>query len=72
MDWSGEGTQWSGGPWVADVLVAPEHRRRGIAAALLQRAMLACAALGAVRLGQSMTAGNPARALYDRLGFVAL
>ncbi len=72
VHWSGDGGRWRGGPWVADVLVSPEHRRRGIAAALLRRAMAACAASGAPRVGLSVTTGNPARALYDRLGFVPL
>jgi GNAT superfamily N-acetyltransferase len=52
------------GPWLIDVFRHPEHR--GVGRALLERA-LAIADVPA--LGLMVTEGNPARALYERLGF---
>jgi GNAT superfamily N-acetyltransferase len=58
------------GPWVADICVRPAHQGRGIGTALLKRALVACAAMGASRIGLAVTEGNPARTLYERLGFI--
>jgi GNAT superfamily N-acetyltransferase len=52
------------GPWVIDVFRHPEHR--GVGRALLERA-LAIADVPA--LGLMVTEGNPARRLYEALGF---
>lgn len=51
--------------WVGMLLVAPEFRRLGVGTALLQAAIRAVRALGAVCL-DATPAGKP---LYDRLGF---
>jgi len=67
--WWERADMWQG-PWVADVCVKPAHQGRGIGTALLKRALVACAAMGAGRIGLAVTDGNPARALYERLGFV--
>jgi GNAT superfamily N-acetyltransferase len=57
-----------GGPWVADLFRDPAAPR-GLGAALLAEAMRRCAAQGHEVLGLVVTLGNPAVALYERLGF---
>jgi GNAT superfamily N-acetyltransferase len=52
------------GPWLIEVFRHPEHR--GVGRALLERA-LAIADVPA--LGLMVTEGNPARGLYEALGF---
>ena len=54
-------------PWLSGVFVAPEHRRRGIGAALVKRAVKEARALGIRRL-YLYTPGFGA--LYLRLGLV--
>lgn len=50
--------------------VAPEARRTGVAPALVEAVRQAAAAEGAARLGLFIAEGNePARRLYERLGF---
>jgi GNAT superfamily N-acetyltransferase len=52
------------GPWIIEVFRHPDHR--GVGRALIERAL----AIADVRtLGLMVTEGNPARALYERLGF---
>ncbi len=52
------------GPWIIEVFRHPDHR--GVGRALLERAL----AITDVRtLGLMVTEGNPARGLYERLGF---
>lgn len=60
---------WPGGPWVADAFVVPQWHGHGLGQALLKRAIVACSALGHARIGLSVTVGNPAARLYERLGF---
>lgn len=60
---------WPGGPWVADVFVHPAYAGRGVASALLRRAVARAADVGYSRVGLSVTDGNPARSTYERLGF---
>jgi GNAT superfamily N-acetyltransferase len=52
------------GPWVIELFRHPAHR--GIGRALLERAL---ALLEGEALGLMVTEGNPARALYEALGF---
>jgi ribosomal protein S18 acetylase RimI-like enzyme len=55
--------------FVADVFRDPDPRWRGLGQALLQRAVAAAAAAGAPSVALSVTDGNPAERLYERLGF---
>ena len=54
---------------IMDIAVAPPFRRRGIGTALL-RTLIGEAEASARTLSIHVEANNPARALYDRLGFV--
>jgi len=51
------------------IAVRPEHRGRGLGAALLKRFIAAAEARGAARLFLEMRDGNPADSLYRRAGF---
>lgn len=63
-------SHWMGSPLVAELGVAADHRRRGIARALLTAASTRLAALEETRWGLYVTVGNdPAIALYRRAGF---
>jgi GNAT superfamily N-acetyltransferase len=53
-----------------DIALLPEHRGRGLGGAIL-RALLAEAAAAARPVGLHVELRNPARRLYERLGFVA-
>ncbi|HVF03936.1 MAG TPA: GNAT family N-acetyltransferase [Frankiaceae bacterium] len=55
--------------WVLDVFVHPRHQGRGLGGVLLRRALAGAAAAGYPRMGLVVTDGNPARAVYDRVGF---
>jgi ribosomal protein S18 acetylase RimI-like enzyme len=60
------GTAWS----IRDLYVAPQHRRRGIARALLRHILDDARAAGASRISLQTEAGNaPALALYMTAGF---
>ena len=54
---------------VIDISLVPDQRGCGIGSTVLQRIM-ADAALAGVPVGLSVDVANPARRLYDRLGFV--
>ena len=58
------------GPWVPDLFVRPDAQRRGIGERLVRYAVAAIAAAGEKGLALSVTDGNPARLVYDRVGFV--
>ncbi len=58
-----------GGPWVSQVLRQPGDRWAGLGALALRHAMAALAAAGETSLGLAVTEGNPARRVYERLGF---
>lgn len=51
------------------IAVHPDHRRRGVGAALLQRFIDAAAERGRTSLFLEMREGNPADGLYRRFGF---
>ena len=53
-------------PWLSGVFVAPEHRRRGVGAALVERVVQEAQALGKQRLYLYMPGSG---ALYLRLGW---
>jgi len=60
------GNAWS----IRDLYVAPQHRRRGIARALLRHVIDDARAAGASRLSLQTEVGNaPALALYITAGF---
>jgi GNAT superfamily N-acetyltransferase len=56
--------------FVYNVVVHPEHRRRGYGAGIMTAGALRCRDLGHPVLGLNVFAHNPnARALYDKLGY---
>ncbi len=59
------------GVWILhDLFVAPAHRRRGVARALMRAAADFCRASGATRIDLSTAVDNaPAQALYHDLGY---
>lgn len=57
------------GPFIIDLFVLPEHRRRGIARALVTAACDAFTAPIGLRVDDS---AEPARRLYESLGFVSI
>ncbi|MEI6363600.1 MAG: GNAT family N-acetyltransferase [Actinomycetes bacterium] len=59
-----------GGPWVRDVWRVPEVSQPGTGAALLAQSMRMLDEDGLPTLGLTVSAGNPARRVYERLGFV--
>jgi ribosomal-protein-alanine N-acetyltransferase len=54
------------------IAVSPDHRGRGVGAALLDRYIEAAQARGKTRLFLEMRDGNPAESLYLRAGFEAI
>ena len=63
-------SHWMGSPLIAELGVAPNHRRRGIARALVSAASTRLASLEEPRWSLYVTLGNdPAVALYRALGF---
>lgn len=52
-----------------DLYVHPTHRGMGVGAALLARAQAYCAEKGCKGLALETAPGNPARELYERLGW---
>ncbi|MEV0002475.1 GNAT family N-acetyltransferase [Micromonospora sp. NPDC050980] len=61
-----------GGGWVRTLSVLPEHRRRGVGAALLRRAFAVYAAKGRARAGLGVDLANPTApvTLYRSVGLV--
>jgi len=55
--------------WVLDLAVGPGGQGRGFGAALLAYAMSGTRHAGLTVVGLTVTDGNPARRLYDRMGF---
>ncbi len=63
-------TDWMDSPLIAEIGVAPDRRRRGIARALLSAASTRLASVGQGRWALYVTLGNePAIALYRSFGF---
>ena len=60
---------WGGGPWVADIFVVPAQQGRGLGRALLLGAIAWSHAAGELRIGLTVTDGNPAERLYVGVGF---
>lgn len=56
-------------PWLAGVFVAPTHRRKGIASALVRHAVQQAAAMGVTRL---YLYTESARGLYEKLGWCTI
>jgi GNAT superfamily N-acetyltransferase len=54
---------------LAFAVTRPEERGRGLAAALITRSAARLRSAGATEWTLAVTRGNPARALYERLGF---
>jgi hypothetical protein len=57
------------GPWLADVFRSPGPNYAGLGEALLRRVLAAAARADVREVGLSVTDGNPARAVYHRVGF---
>ena len=58
-------------PWqIVDIALLPSSRRRGLGGAIIA-ALLAAAPQAAVEVALTVEQGNPARRLYERLGFAA-
>ena len=62
-------TEWQRRPLLAFVLVLPDYRDRGLGTALISRSAAELRALGYTEWTLAVTSGNPAMALYERLGF---
>ena len=62
-------TWWDEMPLLAFCLTHPDHQRRGLATRLVTHAARELAADGHDAMHLAVTATNPARALYERLGF---
>ena len=62
--------RWLGMPFISYVFTAASQKRRGHAGALIQQAAVLLAQAGETELVLFVTVGNPARSLYESLGFV--
>ncbi|MBD3136310.1 GNAT family N-acetyltransferase [Microbispora bryophytorum] len=57
------------GPWIADVFRHPDRSPRGLGALMLSVTLARAGAAGLDGMGLAVTEGNPARHVYERLGF---
>ncbi len=64
-----DGTPPHGGPWVIEVYRHPAPRYAGVGAALLRRALWLATREELPALSLVVSDGNPARRVYERLGF---
>ncbi|MEP6843025.1 MAG: GNAT family N-acetyltransferase [Pseudolysinimonas sp.] len=62
--------RWQGMPFISYVFTADASKRQGYAGALIQQVASALQSAGETELVLFVTVGNPARSLYERLGFV--
>lgn len=60
------------GPWIGNVMRDPDPRYAGLGALLLRYAMATAAGHGDRTLGLAVSHTNPARRVYERLGFRTL
>ncbi|GAA3800887.1 hypothetical protein GCM10022226_20600 [Sphaerisporangium flaviroseum] len=58
-----------GGPWVLDVFRDPSPEFAGLGSVMLRRALALATLHGLPALGLAVSDGNPARRVYERLGF---
>ncbi len=58
-----------GGPWITDVCRDPDRRYAGLGRSLLTGVIRACVEGGEPALSLAVTEGNPARLVYESLGF---
>ncbi|MGQ0845954.1 MAG: GNAT family N-acetyltransferase [Sporichthyaceae bacterium] len=58
--------------WIGTVFRDPSVEAPGLGEAMIRRALGSSAAAGLRRMGLAVTVGNPAQALYERLGFVVV
>jgi ribosomal protein S18 acetylase RimI-like enzyme len=63
---------WRGTPWVSDVVRHPAGSPAGLGSALLATTMDRAAADGHPAIGLAVTHANPARRVYERLGFTVV
>ena len=56
-------------PWITDLAVDPRWAGRGVGAALIGASVARLTERGDHALGLAVTVGNPARRLYERMGF---
>lgn len=58
-----------GGPWITDLCRDPDRRYAGLGRAILVRTLDLARSAGEVGVSLAVTEGNPARRLYESLGF---
>jgi GNAT superfamily N-acetyltransferase len=64
-----DGTPSRRGPWFTDLFRDPLPRYTGLGTVLMQWALAHAAEAGETDVGLSVTEGNPARLLFERIGF---
>lgn len=60
---------WPGGAWIAEVFVVPDYQGQGLGRILMLRGIERAQSLGERRVGLTVSDGNPAERLYERVGF---
>jgi len=65
-------TLWKDEPLLAFSITDPDYQRKGFASFLIRKTMKAMADLGYSYLDLGVTLGNPAKFLYEKLGFEVL